>query len=166
MKRPPPDDLFFEPKKKPKPVPHAFVLDALAPLDPTTRPMFGCTAVYVEEKIVVILRDKPDDTDVNGVWLATTHEHHQSLRRELPSLRSVRVLGSGVTGWQMLPADEVGFEDEVLRAARLILAGDPRIGKVPAARRPRGAAKTKTPPKKTPPKKKAPARRASRGPLR
>ncbi len=38
--------------------PHEFVLDALAPLAPTTRPMFGCLAVYVEDKIVLILRDR------------------------------------------------------------------------------------------------------------
>src|SRR5215472_16997425 len=41
-----------------KPIPHEFVLDALAPISPWTRPMFGCLAVYVDEKIVLILRDK------------------------------------------------------------------------------------------------------------
>ena len=46
--------------------------------------MFGCLAVYVAEKIVLILRDKRTETADNGVWLATTEEHHQSLRREFP----------------------------------------------------------------------------------
>jgi hypothetical protein len=41
--------------KQRKPVPHAFVLDALAPLSPYTRPMFGCLAVYIKGKIVLIL---------------------------------------------------------------------------------------------------------------
>src|SRR5258707_6386195 len=36
------------PLKQRKPVPHAFVLEALAPLSPYTRPMFGCLAVYVK----------------------------------------------------------------------------------------------------------------------
>jgi hypothetical protein len=44
--------------------------------------MFGCLAVYVQDKIVLILRDKREGTADNGVWLATTEEHHQSLRRE------------------------------------------------------------------------------------
>jgi hypothetical protein len=51
------------------------VLDAIAPLSPETRSMFGCLAVYVEHKIVLILREKRDVTEDNGVWLATTEEH-------------------------------------------------------------------------------------------
>jgi hypothetical protein len=129
------DDVFFTPTRKERPAPHAFVLDALEGAAPTTRPMFGCLAVYVEEKIVLILRDKaPADHD-NGVWIATTLEHHESLRAELPGMRSITVLGAGVTGWQVLPADAPDFEDAALRACELILAGDPRIGKIPAQRR-------------------------------
>jgi len=122
--------------KQRKPVPHAFVLDALAPLSPTTRPMFGCLAIYVQDKIVLILRnkDKPGQTADNGVWLATTEEHHQSLRRDFPNMRSIQVLGKKVTGWQVLPADAQNFEEAALRACELVLAGDTRIGKVPGAR--------------------------------
>lgn len=118
-----------------KAVPHEFVLEAIAPLSPETRPMFGCLAVYVKEKIVLILRDKHDGAADNGVWLATTEEHHQSLRRDFPSMRSIRVLGKKVTGWQVLPADAEDFEQAAMRACELVLAGDTRIGKVPGARR-------------------------------
>jgi len=128
------NDASFAVKQR-KPVPHEFVLDAIAPLSPVTRPMFGCLAIYVQEKIVLILRDKRDRTADNGVWLATTAEHHQSLRREFPNLRSIQVLGKKVTGWQVLPADAQDFEEAALRACELVLAGDPRIGKVPGARR-------------------------------
>ena len=96
--------------------------------------MFGCLAVYVQDKIVLILRDKRDGTADNGVWLATTEEHHQSLRREFPNMRSIQVFGKKVTGWQVLPADAKDFEEAALRACELVLAGDPRIGKVPARR--------------------------------
>ncbi len=96
--------------------------------------MFGCLAVYVKEKIVLILRDKPTSTGDNGVWLATTEEHHESLRREFPHMRSIQVLGKPVTGWQVLPADAPDFETSALHASELVLAGDPRIGKVPGTR--------------------------------
>jgi len=129
--------------KRRKPVPHAFVLDAIAPLSPHTRPMFGCLAIYVKDKIVLILRDKPSSTADNGVWLCTTEEHHESLRREFPSMRSVGVFGKPVTGWQVLPADAPDFESAALRACELVLAGDPRIGKVPEARRSKSKSKTK-----------------------
>lgn len=136
-KAPPPAEVLFAPKRG-KSVPFPFVLDALEPEGPTTRPMFGCLAVYLEDKIVLALRDKAGRDPDNGVWLATTPEHHASLRAELPSLRSIPVLGPGVTGWQVLPSDSPDFEDEVLRAVELIRAGDPRIGKVPKAKRPKG----------------------------
>ncbi len=122
--------------KKRKAAPHEFVLEALASLSPRTRPMFGCLAAYVEEKIVVILRDKRDATSADdGVWLATTAEHHASLRRDFPEMRSIGVLGEKVTGWQVLPVDAPDFEESALRACELILAGDARIGKVPGTRR-------------------------------
>jgi hypothetical protein len=121
----------FEVVRLRKTVPHAFVLDALAAVEPRTNPMFGCVAVYVGEKIMLVLRDKrPPDAD-NGVWLATTVEHHGSLRREFPSMRSIKVFGKPVTGWQVLPATAADFEEAALHACELVLQCDPRIGKVP-----------------------------------
>jgi hypothetical protein len=136
MRRRSSDDPFFvPPKRREKPAPHGFVLDALASLEPTTRPMFGCLAVYVEDKIVLILRHKPGPEPDNGVWIATTQEHHASLLVELPCMRSITVFGPGVTGWQVLPASALDFEEAALHACALIRAGDPRIGKIPPQRR-------------------------------
>jgi hypothetical protein len=139
------DDTVFAVKQR-KPVPHEFVLDALGPLSPRTRPMFGCLAIYVADKIVLILRnkDKPGQTADNGVWLATTEEHHQSLRRDFPSMRSIQVFGTKVTGWQVLPADAEDFEEAALRACEFVLAGDRRIGKVPGAKRAKAPRKAAT----------------------
>ncbi|MGC9949837.1 MAG: hypothetical protein ABSF64_25995 [Bryobacteraceae bacterium] len=128
------DDTLFAVKQR-KAVPHEFALDAIAALSPTTRSMFGCLAVYVAEKIVLILRDKRDSTADNGVWLATTEDHHESLRREFPNMRSIQAFGTKVTGWQVLPVDAADFEEAAMRACELIVARDPRIGKVPGARR-------------------------------
>src|SRR5271165_57993 len=103
-----------------KAVPHEFVDDALAELSPRTNPMFGCLAVYVGEKIVLVLRDKREPAADNGVWLATTQEHHESLRREFPNIRSIAVFGKEVTGWQVLPSDAPDFEEAALHACDLI----------------------------------------------
>ncbi len=129
-----------------KAIPHAFVLEALASLAPFTRPLFSCLAVYVGEKIVLALRDKPNHTADNGVWLATEEVHHASLRREFPNMRSIQVFDKPVTSWQILAADTPDFEEAALRACDLIAAGDPRIGKVPKPRR--ASPKTKTAPAK------------------
>lgn len=116
-------------------VPHEFVLDALEPIGPVTKPMFGCLAVYVKEKVVLILRDHRDHPADNGVWLATTADHHDSLLREFPHMRSIQLFGTPVTSWQVLPADASDFEESALHACELVLARDPRIGKVPGRRR-------------------------------
>lgn len=131
-----PDELLFAPKKRAA-VPFPFVLEALADQEPMTRPMFGCLAVYVDDQIVLVLRDKAEPVIDNGVWVATTREHHKSLRKDLPSLRSITVLGPDVTGWQLIPVDSPNFEDEVLRAVDLVKRRDPRVGKTPKARRPK-----------------------------
>jgi hypothetical protein len=125
-------------------VPHEFVLEALASLSPSTRPLFGCLAVYVGPKIVLVLRDKPEPKADNGVWLATTEEHHDSLRREFPNMRSIQVFEKPVTGWQVLPADAPDFEESAMRACELVLARDSRIGKIPKARRSKTSRAAKT----------------------
>ena len=132
-----PDDRLFYAKPR-KRTPHEFVLEALAEIEPRTNPMFGCLAVYVGEKIVMILRDKRDQTAADdGVWLATSKDHHQSLRCEFPNMRSIAVFGKKVTGWQVLPADAADFETAALRACELVVAEDPRIGKIPQKKRKR-----------------------------
>jgi hypothetical protein len=134
------DDEFLRGRKR-KQVPHEFVLDALVELSPVTRPMFGCVAVYLEEKIVLILRDRPRSRADNGVWIATTVQHHESLRPEFPRMRSIQVLGKATTGWQVLAADAPDFEEAALHACELILAGDARIGKIPKRRMPARSAR-------------------------
>lgn len=113
--------------------PFGFVLDALDALAPTCRPMFGCTAVYVGPRIVLILRQRGDGDD--GVWVATTHVHHASLRAELPSLRTITVFGQAESSWQNLPADGAHFEDEVMRVCALVRASDVRVGRLPAGKK-------------------------------
>ncbi len=127
------DDLT--PVTRRKAVPHQFVLDAVAEIAPATRPMFGCLAIYVKEKIVLLLRDRPNNPEANGVWLATPVEHHASLRPEFPNMRPVRIMGKDLTGWQLLPVDASDFEESALRACELVVKRDPRIGKVPKSKR-------------------------------
>ena len=138
----PPDDRIFPVKRKA--VPHEFVLDALADLPTETRTMFGCLAVYLGDKIVLILRDRRDPPADNGVWIATTEGHHESLAREFPSMRSIQLFGDKISGWQVLPADAPDFEQAALHACELIVARDPRIGKVPKSRQKSVARTAKT----------------------
>jgi hypothetical protein len=118
--------------KKPVTVPFDFVLEKLFSLEPRVRPMFGCQAVYVGDKIMVILRNKPGVHDEdNGVWFSTRAEHHEALKKIFPSMRSIQVLGKGATNWQIIPHDADDFEESALRICDLIMKNDPRIGNIP-----------------------------------
>ncbi len=125
----------IEPVIRRKRVPHEFVLDAIAEVRPTTRAMFGAFAVYVGEKIVFLLRDRPDDPQANGVWLATLTEFQESLHAEFPNTGTVRIMGKDISGWRLLAVDADDFEASALHACELVVRNDPRIGKVPKKKR-------------------------------
>lgn len=116
---------------KPKSIPFNFVLEYLSGEELLIRPMFGCHAVYTRGKIVLILRHKNDFPHDNGVWLATTKEHHISMKNDFPSMRSISLFGDGLSAWQNIPEEADDFEEAVIKACELILKGDIRIGKVP-----------------------------------
>jgi hypothetical protein len=120
-----------------KNIPFEFVFDYLAPLEVTVKPMFGLFAIYFNEKIVLVLRQRKDHADTNGVWVATTPQHHTSLKSDLPSLRSFAIYSKAVkeTEWQLLPADSNDFESSVIKVCELIKRGDPRIGRMPKLRK-------------------------------
>ncbi len=120
-----------------KAVPHRFVLDALADINPTTRAMFGALAVYVGEKIVFILRDRSADRQANGVWLAAPVESQESLLADFPNTKPVHIMGKDISGWRLLAVHSEDFEESVLRACELVAKGDRRIGKVPDTKRTR-----------------------------
>jgi hypothetical protein len=125
------------PARKRKSPPHPFVIEALAPLEPFVRPMFSGYAVYIGDKIVCMLRDSPKSPQDNGIWLVlseTIHPSDPKLRRELPSLRPIGILGGVIGHWLLIPSDSPAFESEALRACDLLLARDPRLGRIPKSR--------------------------------
>jgi hypothetical protein len=122
----------FAPAPKPaRTIPFDFVLDEIAARQPSTRPMFGCTAVYLDERIVFVLRKK--DSQDDGVWVAYEPAHERAVLQLLPTLQPISLFGDS-HGWRKLAADSASFEDDVLRACALVRAGDERLGKVPQSR--------------------------------
>jgi hypothetical protein len=124
-----------KPKQK---APHAFVLDALMPLNPEVRRMFSGFAVYLDDHIVCMLRDHPKSPQDNGVWLVLsegTSPTDPGLRREFPSLRRIELLGNKIGHWLVIPSDSPSFEMEALHACDLLLRHDPRLGRIPKSRK-------------------------------
>lgn len=130
--------------KKTSRVAFDFVLDHLEPLSPRVRPMFGCHAIYLGEKMVLITRKRENDGHDNGVWIATAIEHHASLKEVFPSMRPIRLFGTKPSAWQNIPEEADDFEESVLTACDLILKNDPRIGKIPVRKKRNAGGKKKT----------------------
>jgi hypothetical protein len=116
-------------------IPFDFVLEELESKNPIVGLMFGCYSIYVDGKIVLILRDRPSSPEDNGVWIATTVQHHESLLKDLPTMRSIGVLGAGITGWQVIPTESDYFERDALKACQMVILDDVRIGKIPKPKR-------------------------------
>ena len=110
--------------------PFPFVLAELEPLRPVVRRMFGCTYVYLDERLLMTLWDRAERPRFRGIWLYTQTEHIESLRREFPQLPRHRFWRSGRNAWIILAAKSEEFEEYALRACALILGGDRRIGRV------------------------------------
>ena len=102
--------------------------------------MFGSHGLYVDEKIVFMLRRKDDPKTArdNGIWVASVPEHSASVKREFPALRGIEMFEdrgrAAFNGWLNLPETAEGFEEAALEICRLVAKGDPRIGKVPKRR--------------------------------
>jgi hypothetical protein len=130
--------MLAKPKRRSAPYP--FILEALAPLEPEVRPMFSGFAVYVSDKIVLMLRDSPKHPKDNGAWLVfseTANLDDPGIRRDFPSLRLIDLLGGKIAHWRLIPADSSTFESEALHACELLLKHDARFGRVPQSRQTR-----------------------------
>jgi hypothetical protein len=122
-------------RQNPK-IPFEFILDYLNPRKVRIKPMFGCFAVYVNNKIVFILRERKENAKLNGVWVASTKEHINSLSEILPAAdRNSKLVESKKSSgtWLLIPLKNVEFEASVLKACELISKGDERIGKSTAS---------------------------------
>ena len=122
---------------------HPFVLEELQSLLSPDRlrvkAMFGSHAVYVDEKIVFILRHRgtPDD----GVWVALSDAGHaRSLVSEFPTLRGIEMFAQrAFEDWLLLPEDGEGFEESAMGLCALLGKRDAPLGKVPKGRKKRTA---------------------------
>ena len=111
--------------------PFQFVLDELTPIRPVIRKMFGLTYVYLDDRLLLSLRNSPKQSRYNGVWIYTEAENLESLRKEFPLPKRCfwRSKKSG-SGWIILSTELEGFEDYAFRACELILNGDRRLGRL------------------------------------
>jgi len=111
-------------------VPFDFVFDYL-PADITVKKMFGMHYIYLGKRIMLILRRRDNEPELNGIWVATGKEHHESLKNNVPELGAFFIDNNERHGnWLFLRDHADDFEGAAIKICELIAHGDPRIGKV------------------------------------
>lgn len=114
-------------------IPYEFILDCLHPKEVKIKPMFGCFGLYIDDKVIFLLRDREEKPLLNGVWIAVSKpKDYESLAKELPSINQEKKLVEDKKSnkkWLLLSAVDNQFESSVNNACDLILDNDKRIGK-------------------------------------
>lgn len=111
-------------------IPYEFVFDYL-PDDIIIRKMFGMYYIYWGKKIMLILRKRINLPEFNGIWVATSTKHHQSLKNDVPELGPFFLAGNEKRGnWLLIQDGTSNFEEAAIIVCKLISHGDPRIGKL------------------------------------
>ena len=112
------------------PVPYEFVFDYL-PGDIIVKKMFGMHYVYWRKKIMLILRKRDNLPEMNGIWVATNKEYHQSLKEDISEFGPFFIDGDERHGnWLLIQADAENLEEAAIKLCELISHGDPRIGRL------------------------------------
>jgi len=87
--------------------------------------------VYLDKKLVLMLRKTEKADGLNGIFVATLRMHHSGLVKEIPALTTF-TLDTGEnydSHWRFLQEDHDDFETSAISVCELILRGDHRIGK-------------------------------------
>src|SRR6201986_87046 len=96
----------------PKVMPFDFVLDYL-PKHILVKPMFGMYYIYLNKKLMLMLREADKEPEMNGIWVSTHKKHHQSLEEEIRGLTEY-VMYDGdkkyESHWRLLKPDDEHFE--------------------------------------------------------
>ncbi len=110
-------------------VPYDFVLKYLYPIRPKIRKMLGCYALVANEKILLLLRERDNNPEYNGVFVATQPEYYDQLQKEIHA----SVMDANIDGlahsYLFISEDIDDFDEKVKMACEMIKAGDARIGK-------------------------------------
>jgi hypothetical protein len=100
--------------------------------------MFSGFAVYIGDRLVLILRDHIKCPKDNGIWLVLSEgidPADASLRRDFPSIRAIEMIRGKISHWLLIPSDSGDFEKEAMDVCDLIRGRDPRLGRIPQSRR-------------------------------
>ena len=113
-------------------IPFDFILDYLLRIETTIKPFFGMFSIYAGQKLLLILRDRSSEPELNGIWVPTNKDSLESLKAELPALERHFGLTKAKSAavWLLLPDTSADFERTAISLCDLLVHRDPRIGRL------------------------------------
>ena len=90
----------------------------------------GGYALLLKEDILLLLREKENQPEFNGVFVPTSPEHFDALSQEIHSSNMEFDIDGMPHTWIFISEDLPDFHDVLQRACELIKSGDKRIGKL------------------------------------
>jgi hypothetical protein len=120
-------------------IPFDFILDYLVRIETTIKPFFGMFSIYAGQKLLLILRNRKNEPELNGIWVPTNKDSLESLKAALPALRQIYAIGKAKNAavWLLLPDTAADFESAAITICDLLTHRDPRIGRLSKPRVPR-----------------------------
>lgn len=110
-------------------VPYDFVLRYLYPVRPQIRKMLGGYALFVNKKNIMLLRERENHPEYNGIFVATQPEYFDALEAEIHASPMEFDIDGSEHCWIFISEDLEDFDAKVKIACELVKAGDERIGK-------------------------------------
>jgi hypothetical protein len=110
-------------------VPYDFVLKELYPLRPKIKKMLGGYALHLEKKMILFLREREEQIEFNGVFVATEPEHFAALQKEIHTSQMTFDFDGSKDSWIFISEDLDEFEEKAKKACEMIKSGDKRMGK-------------------------------------
>ena len=114
--------------------PFDFIFDYLLRIELEVKPFFGMFAIYSNNKLLLLLRERTNQPEMNGIWIATVGDGAKTLKKELPGSVILFERKSKKDEWLLIPPDADTFERSAISVCELIVHRDPRIGRIPKPR--------------------------------
>jgi hypothetical protein len=91
--------------------------------------MLGGYILKADKKMILFLREKDEQIEFNGVFVATEPEHFAALQAEIHTSKMVFDFDGTKDSWIFISEDLDDFEQKVKKACEMIKNGDERMGK-------------------------------------
>lgn len=91
--------------------------------------MLGCYGLFVDQKLLMLLRERENEPEFNGIFIATQPQFFDALQNDIHTSNMTFDLDGVGHSWIFLSEDLEDFHEKLQKTCDMIKANDERIGK-------------------------------------